>query len=534
MNHRATSAPLPGRRRLTPLTTVMATVALLAAGLLAPATAAADKGWQQVQRPWAPRWQVTDITAFRPSGLAAVGAGGQIGVSHDGGVTWLVTVPSGYAATTFSAVAFNAAGAGVVASGGLLLVTADSGHSWHAPVFAGLGPGTRIHDVAMAGKIAVAVGDDGVIVSSADSGATWHKLASPTSADLMTVAVAGDGTGVAGSSTGEVLTGKDDTWAVTGDAGEAVMAVAAAPDPIWGDGRPDLLVATASEMLGSDDGSSFNSVSVPPPAPYATPWHDLTWVGRPARTFLVGGSGAAGFYATSSADRLLTQTGFAGSVCAAAPGTQSVAYVLSPGGYVARTLSAGRKPTATQLSVSQVTAGRRVRFTALMNIAAPGRVRLERRVPGRAWRLAKNVAWSATDWQKSLTLDLRPTLSQQFRVRFVYGGAKNTLAPVSRLVVAPRLTPDHLRYDLRVGDVYRFAGSVFPGLTHERIGLFTDRGGRWRPVSSQGSVALRHGKHWRSRSFGAPKTETYHLRAHVSGTSRHGAAWSTVVTVVVR
>jgi photosystem II stability/assembly factor-like uncharacterized protein len=533
MNHQRTSVPPLGRPWQAVLTTV--TAALLLLGLLAPAPAIADSGWQLLPRPWASRWQVTDITAFGPSGLAAVGDGGHIGVSQDGGATWMVTVPSGHKATVFGAVAFNSAGAGVVASGGLLLVTADGGQSWHAPVFVGAGPGKQVRDVAMTGKVALAVGDDGVIVSSADSGTTWHRLASPTSADLVAVAAAGDGTGVAGASSGEVLTGTGDTWVMAGDAGEGVTAAAAAPDPTWGDGRPDLLVATASGVLGSDDGLAFTSVPIPPPPIYAAPWHDLAWVGRPGRSLLVGGGGGAGgFYSTSSADWLLTQTGFAGSVCAAAPGTQSVAYILGPDGSIARTLSSGREPAVTRLSAKRVTIGRRVRFTAVLNLAAPGRAQLERRVPGQAWRPAAGATWTTSYWQKSLTLDLIPTLTQEFRVRFAYGGAKTTLAPVRRLVVAPRLTPKRLRYELHVGGVYRFSGSVYPRLSGERVGLYTDRGGRWRPVTGQESVSLRDGRLWTSRSFGSPKAETYHLKAHIAKTARHGAAWSRVVTVVIR
>jgi hypothetical protein len=532
MSRRTTSRPAPGQRVRAALTAV--SFVFLTLGLFTPAaaTAAAGGGWEPMPHPWASRWQVTDITAFRPSGLAAVGEGGHIAVSRDGGATWKVTVPSGHQSTVFGAIAFDRSGAGVVASGGLLLVTGDGGRSWHSPTFVGPGPAAQIRDLAMAGSLAVAVGDAGVIVTSDDSGVTWHQVPSPTSADLVAVAIAGDGTVVAGASNGTVLTGKGDAWAVADEVVGAVTAAAAAPDPAWSDGQPDLLVATASEVLGSDDGLTFTSIAGSTLI-YSTPWQSLAWVGMPGRTFLAGSAGGASFFSTSTPGWLVTQTGLIGSDGAAATGAQSVAYMLDADGGIARTLSAGRTPAVTGISAQRVTAGSRVRFTALVNVAAPGRVQLQRRTAGQVWQTAKAVDWTNADWRNSLTLDLTPRLNQELRVRFAYGGAKTILDTALHVVVAPRLTPDGLRHRLSTGATYRFSGSVFPRLRGERIGLYTDRGGSWRPVSGQSSVLLRDGRTWTSRRLGTPKAETYHLRAHISKTARHGEAWSRVVTVVV-
>ena len=98
----------------------------------------------------------------------------------------------------------------------------------------------------------------------------------------------------------------------------------------------------------------------------------------------------------------------------------------------------------------------------------------------------------------------------------------------------PRITTARSRYDLRTGAVFRFSGSVSPQLSGERVELFTDRGGSWRPVSLQRSVALRDGRTWTSRQFGTPKAETYHLRAHLPRTRTHAEAWSRIVTVTIR
>jgi hypothetical protein len=100
--------------------------------------------------------------------------------------------------------------------------------------------------------------------------------------------------------------------------------------------------------------------------------------------------------------------------------------------------------------------------------------------------------------------------------------------------VRPRLTPARLHYTLAKGTVYRFGGRVTPVLSGERVQLYTDRGGSWRPVAGNATVPVGAGGSWTSRRLGTPLAETYHLRAHVPRTSRHGEAWSPVVTVVVR
>ena len=134
---------------------------------------------------------------------------GHVAVTRDGGQTWEDRTPAGHAGTAFTAVAFSSSGSGVVASGGLVLVTPDWGVTWKTPVYAGPAPGAAINDVAMLGSFAVAVGDAGTILTSADSGATWQLEASPTTSDLTSVAIAGDGTEVAGSTSGEILVRHD-------------------------------------------------------------------------------------------------------------------------------------------------------------------------------------------------------------------------------------------------------------------------------------------------------------------------------------
>ena len=213
---------------------------------------------------------------------------------------------------------------------------------------------------------------------------------------------------------------------------------------------------------------------------------------------------------------------------------QSVAYLLGADGRLVRTLSAGRDPATVALTKSRVVTGSRTRFTATVRVAAPGTLQLRTRVPGHAWTTARRMAWTAADWGKQVQFYLSPSLTHDYRLEFQYGGTTVRLAADAQVVAVPKVTTARSRYTLRRGAVFRFSGSVTPKLSGERVELFTDRGGRWRPVSLQRSVALRKGRLWTSRAFGAPKAETYHLRAHLRRTRQHAEAWSRIVTVKIR
>lgn len=509
--------------------------ALTAAAVLAASgTALAQPaGWAAVTHPWpSSPWALRDLSAFGTTGLVACGDEGRIAVSTDGGATWVTRVPPGFEAATFTAVAFNASGRGVVASGGLLLVSTDLGRTWHAPVLISPVPGGQIFDVVLRGATGYAVGEAGLVLATRDGGDTWQADAPPAVNDIQAVAIAGDGTVVAGTGGGEVLTRVEGTWAVATVVAEPVLAVAAVSLPAWGDGKPDLLAAAGSTLLGSDDAVTFAPHTGVPAA--LGPWPALAWLGMPAGCVFLAGPGGAGLLTPGAESWLATETGLGGASQAAAPGEQSVAYAVAPGGLIARTLSAGREPTSLKLSSRSITVGTRVRLAGAVRIAAPGRIRLQGRVPGRQWQTVSTTAWTEAGWGKNLTLYLKPSLTCETRVRFLYGASWTTISTPGVITVRPRLTPARLRYDLRRGDVYRFSGAVTPTLKGERVQLYTDRGGSWRPITLQASVALVDGRTWTSRSFGAPRAETYHLRARIAATRLHGAAWSAVVTVSIR
>ena len=493
---------------------------------------AATSPWSPVAPPWGAPWAINDVYAFGAAQLAAAGDGGHIGVSRDGGRSWSVVVPGGLEATAFTAIALGASGRGVVASGGLLLVTEDGGRTWGTPSYIGPRAGAAINDVALRGSVAVAVGDDGVLMSSGDAGATWRKLASPTPSPITSVAIAGDGTAVAGTAAGEILVGAAGVWALAGAVAGPVTTVAASTDPVWGDGRPDLFATTGSDVLGSDDALTFTSLPGLPDLS-SQPWPSLAWAGVPERSLLIAGGLNAGFFQPLGQSWLPGPTGLAGTARAVAPGGQSVAYVLGTDGRLISTMSAGREPATVRLSRTPIVVGASTRLTATVRVGAPGVVVLRQRVPGRPWQTARTATWTSGDWNRSLSFLLKPSLTHDYRLEFKYGEATVELASAVQVVFKPKIATTRSGFALRVGDVYRFSGSVTPALRGERVGLFTDRGGSWRPVSLQSSVTLRDGRTWTSRQFGTPKAETYHLKAHLPHTRAHGEAWSRIVTVTI-
>ncbi len=254
----------------------------------------------------------------------------------------------------------------------------------------------------------------------------------------------------------------------------------------------------------------------------------------PERSLLIAGAQRAGFFETLSHDWVSGPSGLGAAARAAAPAGQSVAYLLGADGGLVRTMSAGREPATAALSRSRIVVGGSTLVTATVRVGAPGKLLLRSRVPGRAWETQRTVAWTPADWGRSVSFSMSPTLTREYSLVFQYGAAQVQVAQPGKVVVQPKISTSRSRYDLRVGSVFRFSGSVTPRLPGERVELFTDRGGSWRPVSLQRSVSLQDGRTWTSRSFGTPKAETYRLKAHLVGTSTHAEAWSRVVTVSIR
>ena len=507
-------------------------VALLALPLVAlcgPAPARAS-GWQPVARPWAGPATARDIAAFGATGLAAAGDDGQVAVSLDGGATWSWHGPAGFGSTSFGAVAFSSAQSGIVASGGVVLVTTDGGRSWRSPVFHGAAPTGQIADIAFLGKVGYFVGAGGMIFATTDGGSSWQEAASPTAADVVAVAVSGDGTAIAGTRAGEVLVRSAGSWGVAATLADPVSAVAASASPTPGDGDPDLFVSAGWAVLGSDDGVTFAAL----PGVPAAPWPGLAWLGLPGRSSILAGPGGAGLWTPTPATWLPTDPGVSGVRQAAAPGGQSTAYLLTSTGGIVRTLSAGLDSASAALSKKDMTVGSSVALTSVVRIAAPGIAEIDSRVPGRDWAVVKSYPWSQPLWNQSLRLKLTPSLTTEYRVRFRYGGSWTTLTTSAPVEVRPKIIQRVRRYLLQRGNVYRFSGRITPALRGERVRIFTDRGGSWRAVSRASIAPISSDGKWTSRQFGTPKAETYHLRAYIGRTRSHGEAWGPIVTVAIR
>ena len=313
-----------------------------------------------------------------------------------------------------------------------------------------------------------------------------------------------------------------------------MTSVAAGAAPAGATAKRTFYVASGADVLGSDDALTFASLpDLPDPSTH--PWSALALVGVPwQRSLLIAGAGRAGFLGLLGQGWLSGPSGLGDAETAAAPTAQSVAYLLGSDGRLVRTLSAGRDPVSTAFSRDRITVGQSSRWSATVRVAAPGTVVLRTRVPGRSWGTLRAFPWEAGDVGASLSILLRPALTHEYALDFRYGGATVRLAGPAKVVVVPLITAARSRYDLRVGDVYRFSGAVAPRLPGERVQLFTNRGGSWRSVSAQSSVTLTDGRAWASRPFGTPVAETYRLRAHLAATRAHPEAWSRVVTVTIR
>lgn len=156
-----------------------------------------------------------DIASWGGERAIAVGNGGTVLVSADGGAVWepVADVPRSEVANKLTRVK-TAAGGVAVASGemGALLISRDFGATW-----ARLREEEDLawNDVALIGEARlVVVGEFGRILVSEDGGAAWTEVSSPVPSSLMAVAFRDAQNGVAVGLEGVVLATHDGgrTW----------------------------------------------------------------------------------------------------------------------------------------------------------------------------------------------------------------------------------------------------------------------------------------------------------------------------------
>lgn len=149
------------------------------------------------------------IAAWDPLRALAVGNGGAMTITTDGGKTWNVldkAAPHGKE-QKYIRVRTGANGrAWVVGELGLVLESLDYGRSWRS---IGQKEDLAWNDIAVSGDTVVLVGEFGKIRRSGDSGATWIEVASPVKSSLMGVSLRADGTAVAVGLEGAILVSRD-------------------------------------------------------------------------------------------------------------------------------------------------------------------------------------------------------------------------------------------------------------------------------------------------------------------------------------
>jgi photosystem II stability/assembly factor-like uncharacterized protein len=116
----------------------------------------------------------------------AVGAGGAVLHTADGGDTWMVQQSGTTQALRGVRFADDQVG-WAVGDGGTIVFTRDGGAHWQAQAS---GTSATLHAVAVMGDElhAWAAGDHGILLATADGGQTWTPMATGTSANLYGVA----------------------------------------------------------------------------------------------------------------------------------------------------------------------------------------------------------------------------------------------------------------------------------------------------------------------------------------------------------
>ena len=114
------------------------------------------------------------------SACLAVGYGGTILASTDGGVTWTGR-SSGTGQWLVGITCLTSSTCLAVGYGGTILASTDSGATWSSRTS---GTQAGLLDITCSGNSCLTVGDAGTILASTDSGATWSSRTSGTTADL--------------------------------------------------------------------------------------------------------------------------------------------------------------------------------------------------------------------------------------------------------------------------------------------------------------------------------------------------------------
>src|SRR5664280_2551640 len=222
-------------------------IALLARAplLILPSAALAAGGWH-AQTSGTPQ-DLAGLAASSGGRLWAVGAGGTILTSLNGGTTWAA---QGSGTTqNLRAVAFADATHGwAVGGGGTIVATSDGGVAWTAQ---SSGTAVALYGVAGSGaSTAWAVGAGGTIVATRNGGTAWTAQSSGATRDLRAVAFADGSHGWAVGAGGTIVTTSTGvgTWAAQASHSMRDLAAVTFADPAhgWAIGAGGTILFTAN------------------------------------------------------------------------------------------------------------------------------------------------------------------------------------------------------------------------------------------------------------------------------------------------
>ncbi|NMG29058.1 WD40/YVTN/BNR-like repeat-containing protein [Aromatoleum evansii] len=205
----------------------------------------------------------------------AVGAGGKIVRSEDGGHSW-TRQPSGIDANLQGIAAWDAQDAVAVGNDGIVLVTHDAGASWTRAEVPSSGNPNKFFRVRLANGAAWAVGEYGALLRSDDRGATWKRVLPEEDRAWNDVAFVGDAGWVVGEF-GALMKSADGgaTWQAVEMANKvSLMSVA------FRDADNGVAVGLAGTLLvTSDGGASWQQVpALTREHLYSVVWDDGRWL----------------------------------------------------------------------------------------------------------------------------------------------------------------------------------------------------------------------------------------------------------------
>ena len=218
-----------------------------------------------------------EAIAYAPVGsvaaaaAVAVGQGGAIETSADGGATWVSRASGNHQAMRGMTFASSAIGV-AVGDAGTILRSIDGGNSWTA--VAAPSTAVALWDVAFAtSQVGVAVGDSGTIWRSADAGATWSAVFATGGEPLKAVRFTSATHGVAvGTDSIEVTNDAGLSWhaASTGGYWPAVQSVSFGTSMVGvavGDGFAPGGVGNPPGALrrSTDGGETWSNIALPYP-----------------------------------------------------------------------------------------------------------------------------------------------------------------------------------------------------------------------------------------------------------------------------